>query len=199
MSKYDFAKEMKTYYKAPTKPQLVELNKGKFLTILGKGEPAGDAFVSAVESLFPLAYGIKKICKSNDQDFGVPKLEGLWWVEDGKNALEINRSEWYWKLMIQMPHFATNEMYETAKVETFKKKKLDLINSIQYEEYDEGKVVQVTHIGPYSTEPETIAKLFAFMNDQGLSVSGLHHEIYISDPRKTEPEKMKTILRYPVC
>ena len=175
-----------------------EFKEVKYLTIEGKGEPAGELFVGKVEALYPLAYGIKKVCKEQEKDFGVPKLEGLWWVEGDTPALEIPRSEWHWKLLIRMPEFVTREMVLSIQPEVAKKKKNDLIQKISFEKILEGKCVQIMHIGPYSTEPETINTLIAFMVESGLSVNGLHHEIYLSDPRKTEPLKMKTVIRYPV-
>ncbi len=198
MTKYDFAKEMKSYYNAKKKPETVNFDERKYLTILGVGEPAGAEFTAATEALYPLAYGVKKICKGNEQDFGVAKLEGLWWVNGDKHALEVDRSEWHWKLMIQMPSFVTQEIYEAALDATIAKKKLDKLGDIVFENYKEGKSVQMTHIGPYATEPETINMIFDYIRENALQVAGLHHEIYISDPRKTDPEKLKTIIRYPV-
>ena len=168
------------------------------MSIEGKGEPAGKVFVSKVEALYPLAYGIKKICKEQDNDFGVPKLEGLWWVEGNMPALEVPRSEWRWKLLIRMPEFVTEEMMVSVQPEVAKKKNNELIQEISFEKITEGKCVQIMHIGPYSAEPETINSLMEFMAQNGQSVNGLHHEIYLSDPRKTEPSKMKTLIRYPV-
>jgi len=198
MPKLDLAKEYKSYYKAGKKPEIVEFSEANYLSIEGKGEPAGKVFVSKVEALYPLAYGIKKICKEQDNDFGVPKLEGLWWVEGDTPALEIPRSEWYWKLLIRMPEFVTKEMVQSVQPEVAKKKKNDLIQEIEFEQITEGKSIQIMHIGPYSTEPETINLLMEFLANNNQSVNGLHHEIYLSDPRKTEPSKMKTIIRYPV-
>ena len=198
MTKLDLAKEYKSYYKAGPKPEIVEFDTAKYLTIEGKGEPAGEVFTSKVEALYPLAYGIKKVCKDQGNDFGVPKLEGLWWVEGNTPALEVHRSEWCWKLLIRMPEFVTREMMLSVQPEVAKKKKNDLIQEISFEKITEGKCVQIMHIGPYSTESETINALLEFMAENGLSVNGLHHEIYLSDPRKTEPSKMKTLIRYPV-
>ena len=198
MPKLDLVKEYKAYYKAGKKPEIVEFGEANYLSIEGKGEPAGEVFVSKVEALYPLAYGIKKICKEQDNDFGVPKLEGLWWVEGNKPALEVPRSEWCWRLLIRMPGFVTEEMMASVQPEVAKKKKNDLIQEISFEKIMEGKCVQIMHIGPYSTEPETIDSLMEFMAQNGQSVNGLHHEIYLSDPRKTEPSKMKTLIRYPV-
>jgi hypothetical protein len=198
MPKLDLAKEYKSYYKAGKKPGIVELDEASYLSIGGQGEPAGKTFVSKVEALYPLAYGIKKVCKEQDKDFGVPKLEGLWWVEENKPALEVPRSEWCWNLFIRMPEFVTIEMMQFVQPKVANKKQNDLIQEITFKKITEGKCVQIMHIGPYSTEPETINLLFEFMASNGLYVNGLHHEIYISDPRKTEPSKMKTLIRYPV-
>jgi hypothetical protein len=198
MSKLNLLKEYKNYYKAGKKPEIQEFGEVCYLVIEGQGEPGGDVFAKKVEALYPLAYGIKKICKEQGNDFGVPKLEGLWWVEGNKSALEVPRSEWHWKLLIRMPDFVPKEMVLSVQPEVAAKKQNDLIREISFEKITEGKCVQVMHVGPYSTEPGTIDELMAFVAENGLSVNGLHHEIYISDPRKTEPSKMKTLIRYPV-
>ena len=197
-AKLDLAKEYKQYYTAKNIPTVVEFGKVPYLVIEGKGEPAGEEFTKSVETLYPLAYGIKKICKNSNQDFGVPKPEGLWWVKSDKPALEVPRQKWHWKLLIRMPEFVTAEIVTNAKEEVFKKKGLDLIKKIEFEMLDEGKCVQIMHIGPYATESDTIQKMKNFMEENGYSENGLHHEIYLSDPRKTVPEKMKTILRQPI-
>ena len=133
MSKLDLVKEFKSYYRANNNLEIVEFEKILYLSIEGKEEPAGEVFTKAIEALYPLAYGVKKICKSQEKDFGVPKLEGLWWVKSNKPALEVPRSEWYWKLLIRMPDFVTPEIIKTAKEEVFKKKGLDLIKEIKFE------------------------------------------------------------------
>lgn len=198
MVKLDLVKEYKSYYRAGKKPEIVEFGSANYLSTEGKGEPAGESFVSKVESLYQLAYGIKKACKDRGNDFGVPKLEGLWWVESDKPALDVPRDEWCWKLLIRMPDFVTEEIISSVQPEVAKKKNNKLVNEVQYEIISEGKCIQMMHVGPYSTEKETINLLKAFISENGLSVNGLHHEIYLSDPRKTEPSKMKTIIRYPV-
>ncbi len=198
MTKLDLVKEYKSYYKAGTKAEIVEFDTAKYLMIEGEGEPAGQVFTKKVEALYSLAYGIKKICKDQGNDFGVPKLEGLWWVEGDKPALEVPRSEWRWKLLIRMPEYVTKVMMLSVQPEVSKKKKNESIQEISFEEITEGKSAQIMHIGPYSAEPETIDKLLKFIKESGLTANGLHHEIYISDPRKTAPEKMKTLIRYPV-
>ena len=109
----------------------------------------------------------------------MPKLEGLWWVEGEVPALEVPRQEWCWKLLIRMPEFITKDIMESIQPEVVKKKKNDLIQEIFFEKIIEGKCVQIMHIGPYTTEPETIITLMKFVAQNGLSVAGLHHEIYI--------------------
>jgi hypothetical protein len=198
MAKLDLVKEYKSYYKAGNKPEVVEFQEANYLSIEGKGEPAGDLFVSKVEAFYPLAYEIKKICKEQGNDFAVPKLEGLWWVEGDTPALQVPRSEWCWKLLIRMPEFVTEDMVVSVQAEVARKKKNDLIKEIAFEKIAEGKCVQIIHVGPYATEPETINSLMEFISENRLSVNGLHHEIYLSDPRKTEPSKTKTLIRYPV-
>jgi hypothetical protein len=196
--KLDLVKTYKTYYRASKAPALVEFGPISFLTLKGMGAPAGAEFASAVEALYPLAYGIKALCKAQGRDFGVPKLEGLWWVESDRPALQVPYEEWCWKLLIRMPDFVTQEMVSQAKTVVIEKKGIALIQEIIFAEIAEGQCVQIMHVGPYATEPESIAKLIRFMVENGLVANGLHHEIYLSDPRRTAPEKMKTILRQPV-
>ena len=197
-TKLDLTKEYKTYYRAKTNPEVVEFGEIPFLTIEGKGEPGGREFTSTVEALYPLAYGVKNICKKQGKDFGVPKLEGLWWVESDRPALEVPREDWRWKLLIRLPDFVTSKMVEKARNEVFKKKGIELVKEIKFEKIKEGKCIQILHIGPYSTEPESLAKMRKLMEQKNIVESGLHHEIYLSDPRKVTPEKMKTIIRQPV-
>lgn len=197
-TKLDLKKEHKTYYKAKTIPEVVEFGEIPFLTIEGKGEPGGKEFTSKVEALYSLAYGVKNLCKKQGKDFVVPNLEGLWWVESDKPALEVPRGEWLWKLLIRMPEFVTSEIVEKAKVEVIKRRGIELVDEIKFEKLTEGKCVQVLHIGPYSTEPESLAKMRKLMEEKNLVENGLHHEIYLSDPRRVPEEKWKTILRQPV-
>lgn len=198
MTKLDLIKEYKSYYKTGKKPERVSFNNIPYLTLEGKGAPAGPEFVDKVQALYPMAYGLKKFYKDMAMDFGVPKLEGLWWVEDDKPALEVPQEEWCWKLMIRIPDFVKKDVFMSIRPEVAEKKKSELINEIKFEEILEGECVQMLHVGPYSTEPETISAILSFIDEQRLTVNGLHHEIYLSDPRKTAPEKMKTIIRYPV-
>lgn len=197
MEKIDLTKKYKDYYSAKTKAEKVNFGEIPYLTILGKGEPAGKEFSEKAGAIYPVAYGVKKICKETIQDFGVPKLEGLWWVKDKRPALEVPRSEWHWKLLIRMPDFVTEQMVEKVVAEIVKKK-TETASEVNFEIIDEGDLVSILHLGSYATEPESIRQMENFIITHRLTKNGLHHEIYLSDPNKTEPDKLKTILRQPV-
>jgi hypothetical protein len=196
--KLDLLKEYKSYYNAKTDPELIEFSEAQYLALEGVGAPGGKEFTEKVGALYPLAFGIKNISKKSGRDFGVPKLEGLWWVDSENPFIEVAREEWQWLLLIRLPKFITLDQFEKAKIEVFNKKKLELVNDISFYKMTEGLCVQIMHIGPYATEHATIEKIVDFSLQNKLISNGLHHEIYISDPRKADPEKMKTILRQPV-
>ncbi len=196
--KLNLTKEYKPYYTAKTTPEIIEVEEAQFLTIQGKGAPQGDEFMAKLGALYPLAYGIKMLMKKEGKDFAVAKLEGLWWTESNKPFMEVSREEWHWKLLIRQPEFVTQEIFEKAKNEVVKNKGIELTNEVKFEKIKEDKCVQVLHIGPYSAETESWEKIIKLMKEKNLVENGLHHEIYLSDPRKVAPEKMRTILRQPV-
>ncbi len=205
MKKLDLTKEYKTYYTAKMYPEIVEFDEVAYLSIEGKGAPGGEEFQAKIGALYSLAYGVKMLMKKEGKDFVVAKLEGLWWVDSDKPYTEVPREEWRWKLLIRQPEFVTSEIVEKARLEVMKKKKrkmkdveIELLKEVKFERMKEGKCVQILHIGPYSTEPETLAKMYEFMKERGLVYNGPHHEIYLSDPRRVPEEKLKTILRQPV-
>ncbi len=189
--KFNLLKEYKSDYSAKTSPEIIEVEKGKFLTIIGQGAPGTEEFQEKISALYSLAYGIKK-------DFTVGKLEGIWWVESNRPYNKVPRDKWKWKLLIRQPEFITSENVKKAKQEITKKKKNGLISEIKLETMKEGKCVQILHIGPYSTEFKSLEKIRKLMNEKQLVENGPHHEIYLSDPRKVSEEKLKTILRQPV-
>jgi hypothetical protein len=196
--KTDLTKKFKGYYRAPRNPEVTSFESGHYLTIHGTGEPGGKEFSQKVEALYPVAYGVKKTCKARKSDFAVPKLEGLWWVDGNRDARGVPRNEWQWKLLIRVPEFVTQRDVISAKEEVIKKKKLALAEEIHFERFENGRCVHLLHVGPYSDEPKSIDLIHMFMKTNGLKANGFHHEIYLSDPRKTAPQKMKTILRQPV-
>ena len=200
-AKLDLTKEYKSYYTAKTEPEVVEITEGIFLTIEGKGAPGSEEFQLKVNALYSLAYGIKMLSGKEGKDFTVAKLEGLWWVESDKTWTEITREEWKWKLLIRLPEFVTSEIVEKARQEVIKKKKIEAVSEIKFEKIREGKCIQILHIGPYSTEAESIVKMRKMMEEKSLVENGRHHEIYMVSPgysRKVPEEKWKTILRQPV-
>jgi len=196
--KLDLTKEYETYYRAGTIPEIVEFDEGHFLAIEGRGIPGGEEFTSKVEALYALAYGIKTEMKKEGKDFTVPKLEGLWWVESDKATLRVPSEEWRWKLLIRIPEFVIPRNVEKSKAEATKKKGMKHIDKVVFEKITEGKCIQVLHVGPYSAEPDSLAKMRKLMEERNLVENGLHHEIYLTDPRRVPEEKMKTILRQPV-
>ncbi|MDO3678480.1 GyrI-like domain-containing protein [Paenibacillus ehimensis] len=200
MDKLELTKMYKTYYKANTEPELVGFGEAPYLTIAGQGDPNGERFAQAAAVLYAAAYGVKALGKAQGTDFTVPKLEGLWWVESDQPALEVPRQEWRWKLLIRMPDFITGALAAEAKEKTALKKKelAGDITRVAYETMAEGLCVQMLHVGPYESEPETAERMNAYMEARGLVQNGLHHEIYLTDPRKTPPSGWKTILRFPV-
>ncbi|MBI4405967.1 MAG: GyrI-like domain-containing protein [Deltaproteobacteria bacterium] len=197
--KIDLVKEHKDYYRAALSPELTQFDGAKYVSIEGKGEPGGKEFTEKVEALYPVAYGIKKLCKEEQCDFAVPKLEGFWWVEGKRDARSTSRKEWSWKLLIRLPDFVTNDMHAKAVAEVVKRKKLNIAFETALVETPRKKCVQALHVGPYSEEPGTIDRLLSFVNEKGYKIDGLHHEIYLSDPRKTKAEELKTIIRYSIA
>lgn len=148
--------------------------------------------------MYTAAYSVKNVYKQSTQDFTVSKLEGTWWVEQEGYPLDVPRSEWCWQLLIRMPDYVVNPVVQQALKAAFVKKQLSLLQQVSLITLAEGKSVQVLHTGPYSEEPATLAIMEEFIRKEGLAYNGRHHEIYLSDPRKTAPAKMKTILRQPV-
>ncbi|MFQ6087712.1 MAG: GyrI-like domain-containing protein [Candidatus Methanofastidiosia archaeon] len=197
-TKLDLTKKYKTYYKAKPIPEIVEIEEAQFLEIEGMGAPAEEEYMARMKALYALAFGVKMAMKKEGKDFTVPKLEGLWWVDSDKSYLEVPREEWRWRLLIRQPEFVTFEIVERAKVEVIKKKGIELVSEVELEKMKEGKCVQILHIGPYATEEESLNRMRELMSEENLVRNGLHHEIYLRDPRRVPEEKYRTILRQPV-
>jgi hypothetical protein len=206
MEKLDLTKQYKTYYTAKTTPEIVEIEQAQFLSITGKGDPSGKEFAQRIEALYSTAYAIKFVFKSEGKDFIVPKLEGLWWFDEKKytgltiidTSSKVPREEWEYKLLIRLPDFVTNKEVNDGIKSVISKKQIPVAGRIELFQMNEGKSVQILHIGPFSTEVETLQKISAFVKEKNLLPNGHHHEIYLSDFRKTASDKLKTILREPV-
>jgi hypothetical protein len=206
-SAFDFKKEYRDLYLPGDKPGLVTVPAMNFIMLDGAGDPhSNDEFEQSVEVLYGLSYTIKMSKKKGSQPEGyfeyvVPPLEGLWWIGQGIFSL-AERDNWQWTLMIRQPEFVTGEFFKWACGE-FKKKKPGLpVEKARLATFEEGLCVQALHTGPYATEPETMAKMDAYMKANRLRdklhEGGKHHEVYLSDPRKSKPERLKTVLRHPV-
>jgi len=198
LKKIDLKKEDKTYYSAKLTPSLQQFGAIDYITISGVCAPDAPLFRNSIEAIYPVAYTIKKYCKAEGNDFVVPKMEAYWWVESELPFDQVPRDEWYWKIMIRMPEFVTTAHVEEAIQAIVEGKNTPLVNEVNHEQISEGKSAQILHVGSYEDEKSTLEKLYKFIADNGLAINGYHREVYLSDPRKTAPERLKTILRYAV-
>ena len=202
MTKIDFKKEMKHLY-GPSKKdfQIVEVPRMTFLMVDGHGDPnTAPEYTQAVEALYAVAYKLKFFSKKNSQDYVVPPLEGLWWAEDMESfSSSRDKSQWDWTMMIMTPDWIIEEDFQQALLEATDKKENPALGKTRWEVYEEGLSVQILHQGSYDDEGPILAKLHEiWMPENGYTFNGKHHEIYLSDPRRVEPEKLKTVLRQPI-
>ena len=200
MSKLDLRKELKQYYTAKKKPEIIDVPSGKFLTYIGRGAPGGEEYTTSIQVLYGMSYTLKFKCKAEGRDFTVMALEGLWWWDD-HTIFDLegapSQEEWNWKSMIRQPDFITEEMVEKAKL-TVREKQGSAVDKVILEAFHEGLSAQILHRGPYSDEGPTIRKLHDFVTENGYILRDDHHEIYLSDPRRSKPENIKTIIRHPI-
>ena len=196
VEKIDLYKLHKNEYFAPKKPVLVHINPAQYLAIGGQGAPGGERFSCCIGALYSVAFTIKMTHKfSGKQDYSVCKLEGLWFFNG--NPASIPKRQWRWKLMIRTPDFITEVDRKQALATLLKKGKPREVEEVKLETLDEGRCVQMLHVGPYEAEHSSIALMRQLAERQGLVLAGPHHEIYLSDPRRVPPERLKTILRQP--
>ena len=201
MPKIDFRKELKHLYRPSAKKfEVVDVPPMNFLMIDGHGDPnTAQEYQEAVEALYAVAYALKFMSKKEKgMDYVVPPLEGLWWLENMEEFSTEDKSAWNWTMMVMQPESVTREMFEAALEQVEKKKNLPALSRLRLESYQEGLAVQILHIGSYDDEAPTIARMHAFIDENGYEPAGKHHEVYLSDPRKVAPEKLKTVLRQPI-
>jgi len=202
MSKVDFKKELSEFYSPPAKFVIVDIPEMRFLMIEGHGDPnVAQEYQDAVGALYALAYKIKFMSKNQlGQDYVVPPLEGLWWAENLETFTTArDKSQWDWNMMIMTPEWITSEMYAKALELVRKGKNPVAMDKVRLESYHEGLSIQIMHIGSYDSEGPTLMKLHReFIPNNGYVEKGKHHEIYLGDPRRVAPEKLKTVLRQPV-
>ena len=201
VEKIDLKKLMKPYWQpSADRFQIVQVPKLNFCKIDGEGDPnSAEAYQHAVKWLFSLSYALKFMSKGDlAMDYGVAPLEGLWWAEDMAAFIQSDKSNWLWTAMIMQPDWISEPMFAKA-VKATSEKLGPPPQSLRFEPFEEGLSVQIMHIGPYADEAPTIAKLHdMFLPANKLVATGHHHEIYIGDPRRSAPDKLKTVIRQPV-
>ncbi|MBQ8613954.1 MAG: GyrI-like domain-containing protein [Ruminiclostridium sp.] len=205
---FDYKKEYKEFYMPPKKPVITEIPSMNYLAVRGKGNPNDEEgeYKTAIGLLYGIAFTIKMSKKTDYRidgyfDYVVPPLEGLWWQKDSDGIDYSRKDEFNWISMIRLPDFVTEKDFKWAIDEATRKKKTDF-SKVEFFTYNEGLCVQCMHIGSYDSEPETVAAMNEYVKSMGyvidINESRLHHEIYLSDPRKAAPEKLKTVIRHPI-
>lgn len=200
MAKAEEKVDLFKQYKATAKPAFVEVGSAKYLMIDGQGAPGDAEFEECIEALYAMAFTIKMTRKFAGQgDYTVCKLEGLWFTEDGSDDFAaIPQDKWCWTLMIRTPGCVKQADLKRALKNLLDKGKTEKVKDVQLETLEEGKCVQILHVGPYDQVRGAIEKMQSFAEENGASFTDKHHEIYLSDPRRIAPEKLKTIVRRPV-
>ena len=205
MPTFDIVKLHKPLYAPSAKhPAIVEVPDLAFLMVDGRGDPgSSEAFENAMQALFSAAYTLKFSLKKADpeRDFKVAPVEGLWWGDDPKPSLadlQRDRDRWNWTLMMAVPDTVKADEVAAALEAAARKKDLPAAPLLRLERFEEGLAAQILHVGSYSEEAATIEHLHAWVAGQGYELRGRHHEIYLGDPSRTAPERLKTVLRHPV-
>lgn len=205
---FDFKKEYKEFYMPKNKPEIVTVPRANYIAVRGKGDPneIGGDYQKAIGVLYAVAYTLKMSYKTDYRiqgfyEYVVPPLEGFWWQPDVEGINYANKSTFHWISVIRLPDFVTEEDFRWAVQTAEKKKKMDC-SAAEFLTIDEGECVQILHIGSFDDEPDTVAKMDAYITEQGyendFGEGRLHHEIYLSDARRVAPEKWKTVIRHPV-
>ena len=196
MDKIDFKKTMKALYRAASKVERVNPGEGTFFAVDGCGTPGGEAFEKAIQNLYPVAYTVKFALKNAGTiDFVVPPLEALWY-DNPKDVPDM--SQWYWRTMIRVPELVTGEHLREAQESILDKKGTDT-SDVQLVRWEEGDCLQVLHVGPYDQVGAIYEQIHARAKAENIALQPPGHEIYLSDPRRTAPEKLKTIVRIPIA
>ncbi len=202
MEKIDFRKEFKHLYNPSSREVvIVDVPEMSFLMVDGVGNPnSAQEYKDAVEALYATSYAIKFIIKKGEEaiDYGVMPLEGLWWADDMTQFSVENKDIWKWTSMIMQPKYVIKDLFDKAIEQVKKRKSLPALTKMRLDGYHEGLAAQIMHMGPYAAEGPTIERLHDFIRENGYELSGKHHEIYLTDPQRSAPEKMKTVIRQPV-
>lgn len=201
MKTIDLKKTLKPYYTASAaKPALVDVPVMNALMIDGTGDPSGAVFQEAVGTLYSVAYTLKFALKKDKAvDYPVMALEGLWWADDPAFFLSGERDKWRWTIFIVLPDAVTKKDVAAAVAAVKEKAKFPRFPEVRFERFAEGRAAQIMHVGPYAAERATVERLHRFIAESGFRLRGAHHEIYLGDPRRAAPEKLRTIIRQPVA
>jgi hypothetical protein len=200
MTTLDLRAELGELYRPHAgKPAIVEVPSIRFLMVDGSGAPAAaPTYMDAIATLYPVAYTLKFSAKAQGNDFRIMPLETLWWSE-GSAVLDVNDPEsWRWTAMIAVPPWVRAPHVAEAVRDASRRRSLPLGNVLRSERFHEGRSVQVLHVGPYGEEGPTVASMVRFIDEQGFETCGKHHEIYLSDPNRTDTARLKTIVRMPI-
>jgi len=202
MKKIDYKKELKHLYFPPAREVVeVDVPGMNFIMVDGKGDPnTSQEFQDAIEALYGISFTAKFMIKKEGEeevDYVVPPLEGLWWAEDMARFSVEKKDEWLWTAMIMQPEYVTGNIYKRACEKLREKKDPPALSKVRFEGYTEGLSAQIMHIGPFSEEGPTVARVHAYIEEKGYKINGKHHEIYLSDFRRTKPEGLKTVIRQP--
>jgi hypothetical protein len=202
MSKTDVRKTLDAYQCDKGRFRILDVPALTYLMIDGAGAPGSAAFAEAIETLYPVAYTLKFASKRTlGRDYVVPPLEGRWWADDMDTFTNArDKSRWSWTLMILVPEWVGEDMYEGAVAKVAIEKSPVRLRDVRFERLSEGRCVQIMHLGSFDDEGPVLATMHhEFIPGHGLRMTGLHHEIYLSDFRKVAPDKLRTILRQPVA
>jgi len=200
MRTIDLKKTLKPFYAAAAaKPAIIDVPPMNVLMVDGTGDPNSPAFQEAVGSLYSIAYTLKFAFKKDKGiDYPVMALEGLWCADDPAVFMSGKRDEWRWTLLIVLPDLVKKKDVAEAVAAVKKKAKFPRFPEVRFETFAEGRAAQIMHVGPYEAEGPTVERLHRFIEEQGYRLRGRHHEIYLGDPRRSAPEKLRTIIRHPV-
>ncbi|MBI9097978.1 MAG: GyrI-like domain-containing protein [Spirochaetaceae bacterium] len=199
MEKIDLKKHYKVAFSSKKQPQIVTIPAMQYVTFRGKGDPNRSIeFENAMGVLYGMAYTLKFSLKEEGKDFVVAPLEGQWWAEDMKDFTEDNKDNWFWKVMIALPDYITEKEFKEAKAKLQIKKNPPMLERAELETLEDGLSVQVLYLGPYAQEAATISAMHHFAEEQGYRLRGKHREVYMSNPQRTAPEKLRTIIRHPL-
>lgn len=197
-TKLDLKKQLKQWYTPPSQEVVtVEISAMNYLMLDGSGDPnTAQAYKDAVEALYSVAYALKFMLKKEAAiEYSVMPLEGLWWADGGRDA---PRENWQWTMMIMQPDEVTDAWFTRAHDQVRQKKNPAALDKVRLESLHEGLAAQIMHVGPFANEGTTLAHIDQFIKEQGYTINGKHHEIYLNDLRRTAPEKMHTVLRHPI-